>query len=81
MPYFESWEASARARKGFFKKEVNLMLLSKESHDEITRSGKHLGHCITKTFDKCDRASKNGPSGHNYKIIIILISIWNIGVL
>jgi len=40
MPYFEAWEASARAREGFTPKEVNLMLLSKESRDGITRSGK-----------------------------------------
>jgi len=35
MPYFEAWEASARALEGFTPKEVNLMLLPKESRDGI----------------------------------------------
>ena len=43
LPYFQSWEASVRAREGYSKKEINLMLLSKETRDGITRSGKHVG--------------------------------------
>ncbi|XP_065895609.1 uncharacterized protein [Dysidea avara] len=38
LPYFQSWEASVRAREGYSKKEINLMLLSKETRDGITRS-------------------------------------------
>ena len=39
LPYFDAWEASARAREGFTPKEINLMMISKESRDGIKRSG------------------------------------------
>jgi len=39
LPYFDAWEASVRAREGFTPKEINLMMISKESRDGIRRSG------------------------------------------
>ena len=41
LPYFETWKTTASAREGFSKKQCNLMLLSRETRDGITRSGNY----------------------------------------
>jgi len=42
LPFFENWKSTAKAREGFSKKQQNLMLLSIETRDGITRSGNLL---------------------------------------
>ena len=39
MPYFKNWESSAKARSGFSKEAINLMMLSRETRDGINISG------------------------------------------